>query len=115
MSFIFPSHDNWEGKCRGYVSMENENEKKMAKKTSSEIDRPKDGMTGLESVISDVCSYIYYCYIGTYPGSKIMLHLKKNTVNVERRAIKMIGGFSTRRGYKVLLSSSQKKNGRNGI
>ena len=98
--------------------MENENEKKMAKKASREIDQLKDGMKDLESAIEGVRCYFYYCYNCTYPGPKILLHLKKNTgnlVNVERRAIKTIGGFSTRRDSKVLLLSAQKRNGRAGI
>lgn len=90
----------------------------MAKSTSREIDQLKDGVKDLESTIEGVCCYFYYCYNDTYPGPKFLLHLKKNTsnlVNVERRAIKTIGGFSSRKSYKVLLSSAQKRNGRVGI
>lgn len=113
-----PSHNNWEGKCRGCVSTESENEKKNGQKSikrdwSAErwSERPREYNRGSMLLF-------LLCYSGTYPGPKFLLHLKKNTsnlVNVERRAIKTIGGFSSRKSSKVLLSSAQKRNGRAGI
>lgn len=121
MSFVYPhSHHTTIGKENvGDVSPQKvKMRKKMAKRTSREIDQLKDGVKDLESTIEGVCCYFDYCYNGTYPGPKFLLHLKKNTsnlVNVERRAIKTIGGFSSRKSYKVSLSSAQKRNGRVGI
>lgn len=54
---LLPSHNNWEGKCRGCVSMENENEKKISKKSSREIDQLKDGVKDLDSATDGVCCY----------------------------------------------------------
>lgn len=98
--------------------MENENEKKKGQKNIKRDLSAERWREDLESAIEGACCYFYYCYNGTYPGCKILLHLKKNTGNLvkaEGRIIKTIGGFSTRRGYTVFLSSAQKRHGRAGI
>lgn len=66
--------------------------KERLKKASREIYQLKDGMKNLACAIRECAGNIllFYCYNGTYPGPKILLHLKKimgNLANVERRTI----------------------------
>lgn len=84
---------------------------KLSRKASRETAQLKDRVKDLVNAIEGVFCDIFYCYKGAYWGPKVLLHIKKNTglLNVERRAIRMVGDFSIRRVKRSCSLQLQKK------
>lgn len=84
---------------------------KLSRKASRETAQLKDRVKDLVNAIEGVFCDIFYCYKGAYWWPKLLLHIKKNTglLNVERRAIRMVGDFSIRRVKRSCSLQLQKK------